>query len=262
MLRFKDHKTRALPSVADYNLLFNDMSTPAVNATITPTGSVKSMHFTFLFKNSCPECAGRLQLLTFLLLSLVSLVLSLHACSCPDFWKKASYGTLDIQSVFSGWIDISLNEADVGKGAVSALARQQTSIAIAEALNFLAAKGATANLNALGTPAKTWADFDSDKDGQIDAITVIHSGYAAENGNNGGVDFYKTPKANRVWSHKASLGGIPAGTPNWNNQVWSFANVAVSPYNIENGLAGTGVSSTSSTCMYLAVYFSCTLCLD
>jgi hypothetical protein len=31
-------------------------------------------------------------------------------------------------------------------------------------------------------PVRTWSDFDGDGDGQIDMITVIHSGYGAELG--------------------------------------------------------------------------------
>ena len=69
-------------------------------------------------------------------------------------------------------------------------------------------------------------EFDQDLNGVVDAITFLHSGYAAEAG---GADEYGTWKRNRIWSHKSHNLG-------WSSQLGR--NVKVNNYFIATSLWG------------------------
>lgn len=63
-----------------------------------------------------------------------------------------------------------------------------------------------------------FSDFDDDKDGRIDSITFLHSGYAAEWGQS---DCYGQGKDDRIWSHKWTLWSDSSGKDigPWKNKV-------------------------------------------
>lgn len=75
-----------------------------------------------------------------------------------------------------------------------------------------------------------YSAFDEDNDGYIDAITFLHSGYAAEWG---GTDQYQTYYTDRIWSHKWALNGNP---------FTSSSGVKVFEYHISPGVWGTSGS--------------------
>lgn len=149
MVRFADHVNRTLPSAANLNVLFNNVGP----ASLCPTGSVR------------------------------------------DVWYKNSYGALTIQSVMTDWITVSQTEiysADANRYAFS------FNIIINEILQWILKlnhvpwlriehSGRTIVVHQALREALTKADafinfkdFDIDNNGQIDMVTFIHSGYAAE----------------------------------------------------------------------------------
>jgi hypothetical protein len=125
-----------------------------------------------------------------------------------DAWLRNSFGALNIQSTLTGWIDIDQSELETSPYrpdsiALSRVNQRGVSNAIIKALNILDTRpnlngnpGVLLRAGHLATayagpntlprcaagPARTWSDFDGDGDGQIDMITVIHSGYGAELG--------------------------------------------------------------------------------
>src|SRR5262249_20490912 len=83
-----------------------------------------------------------------------------------------------------------------------------------------------------------FGDFDTDNDGYIDSITIIHSGYGAETGGGGG---------NWIWSHRWSL-----PTP-WtsSDRNASGVRVKVSTYHTEPALwetSGTSITHIGVIC--------------
>ena len=84
--------------------------------------------------------------------------------------------------------------------------------------------------------------FDADNDNKIDAITFLHSGYAAETG---GGDYW-----NRIWSHKWGM--------SWSS---SSSGVVISDYHISPALWGTsgneiGRIGVIGTCIELDLNFT------
>ena len=77
-------------------------------------------------------------------------------------------------------------------------------------------------------------DFDEDQDGYIDAITVLHSGYAAEWG---GRDCHGTAREDRIWSHKWKLWSDSSGK--YKGPWQSRSGVKVWDYHISPALWGT-----------------------
>jgi M6 family metalloprotease-like protein len=135
--------------------------------------------------------------------------------SLRDLYLANSYDKLVVQSTVADWVTVSGTEAFYANGNSGLTTR--THDLIREALNLVDVD-AQINFN----------DFDLNNDNTIDAITFLHSGYAAEFG---GVDAYGTLSTNRMWSHKWSL---YTGT-------WTSApeGVQVYDYNISPAVWGT-----------------------
>ncbi len=135
--------------------------------------------------------------------------------SVRDVYEASSYGRLALEStVVPYWIDLPYTEQYYAAG--NSLGR--TPEAIRAALDALDRD-----------PSFSFRDFDRNGDGAIDAITFIHSGYGAEWGGYDGAGVYY---ADRIWSHKSSIG------------YWSGREgIAVTDYHISPALWGTSGSA-------------------
>jgi len=144
-----------------------------------------------------------------------------HQTICPtgsirDVFFQSSYGKLTVVSQVVPWIKLSRPQSYYA-GGKSGMAPQFQE-ALVEALEALEAD-----------PNFSFADFDANGDGLIDAITYVHSGFGAEWG---GVDC-TTAKAgvgDRIWSHKWRL----------SPQTWTSPRegVLVEEYHISPALHG------------------------
>ena len=175
LMRFSNHKTRVLPSAADFTTIFN---ATGGNPVLAPTGSVS------------------------------------------DFYTENSYGKMKLKSTVVGWVDLPQTESHYAGGNSGTVVGFHQ--AIRDALNLVVSNNLA-----------NFADFDNENggtgDGRIDAITFIHSGYAAEWG---GVDSSGTDFVNRIWSHRWAI-------PDWSSNP---AGVKVSDYNVNPGLWATSGS--------------------
>jgi len=131
-----------------------------------------------------------------------------------DVYEENSYGQLKLRSKVVGWVDLPKTEAQYAAGQSGLTTAIQQ--AIRDALDAVV----SGNL-------VDFAKFDNENggtgDGRIDAITFVHSGYAAEFG---GVDSSGADYKDRIWSHRWSI-------PTWSANP---AGVKVSDYNINPGL--------------------------
>ncbi len=127
--------------------------------------------------------------------------------SVRDYYLENSYNQLDLRSTIVGWITLPQTEAYYAGGDSGTNAREM----VLDALR-------------LADPMVDFSEFDQDRDGWVDAIDIIHSGYGAE--------FDRNP--NRIWSHK------------WAIATWTSAEgIRVSPYHTEPALwdtSGSGIS--------------------
>jgi hypothetical protein len=142
-------------------------------------------------------------------------------CPTGSVWNvfnASSYGQLDLQSVVAPWVTVSNTEAYYANGNSGLTTR--THELIREALNLV-----DSSIN--------FGDFNNDGDSYIDAITFLHSGYAAEFG---GTDAYGATNTNRIWSHKWAIYTSPG-------QWVSGEGVSVYEYNISPAVWGTSGSS-------------------
>ena len=109
--------------------------------------------------------------------------------SVRSYYAAQSNGKLDLESTVLDWVTVPQSEAEAASGksglGLDASGSSPLHNAILYALDFYA-------------QSVNFADFDLDKDNNIDGFTVIHSGYAAEWGNS---DQYGTPESSRIWSH-------------------------------------------------------------
>lgn len=174
-IRFKGHASRSLPSVADFDLIFNA-------------------------NGGHPD----------------HMVGSVSSGSVRDFYLECSYDTFELASTIEDWVDVSQDEAYYADGDSGT---EKLWEALKEALDIVQARWAS-------DPNKNFKKFDQDDDGFIDAITFVHSGYAAEFGgvSSDGADF-----KDRIWSHRWVIG---AG---WD----SSDGVKVRDYHINPSLWGT-----------------------
>ena len=105
-----------------------------------------------------------------------------------QYLRMNSYGSLDLESVVYGWINLPETEAYYADG------QSGLSDAFPRAL-FHA-------LDAIDAADFPWSDLDQNGDGLIDSLTLMHSGYAAEWGQ---TDSNGQAMSNRIWSHHWTL---------------------------------------------------------
>jgi len=152
--------------------------------------------------------------------------------SVRDAYLEYSYGQLTLDSTVARWVDLPQTEAYYAAGSSGLTTR------IHEAIR--------AALDALDRdPSFRFSDFDRDRDGRIDAITFLHSGYGAEWG---GTDAYGTWYTNRIWSHKWMLFGEWVGSEG----------IRVGDYNLSPalwGLNGSAIGRIGVICHELGHFF-------
>jgi M6 family metalloprotease-like protein len=100
--------------------------------------------------------------------------------SVRDYYEEVSYGRLTITSQIVNWVQLPQNQAFYGAGNPDANAEQMVidAIAAADAAGFDFSQG------------------DSDGDGWVDMLTIIHSGLGQE---------FTGNSSDAIWSHKASV---------------------------------------------------------
>jgi len=135
-----------------------------------------------------------------------------------NMFDQSSYSQLSVDSVVVDWVTVPNNETYYANGNSGLTTLTHT--LIRDALDAVDASGGI-----------TFKDFDLDDDDLIDAITFLHSGYAAEFG---GSACDGTQRADRMWSHKWAIYSIPP----W----YSSDGVRVYSYHISPGIWGISVS--------------------
>jgi M6 family metalloprotease-like protein len=110
--------------------------------------------------------------------------------SVRDVFRINSYGKFTLESKIFGWVTLPQTEAYYADG-ISGFGGRRFIQLVHTAMDRLR-DDYTVN----------FSDFDADKDGRVDLVTVIHSGYAAEIY---GEDQYGTPSKDRIWSHRWRL---------------------------------------------------------
>ena len=111
--------------------------------------------------------------------------------SVRDAFYQSSYGQLTVVSSVVPWIKLPQPQKYYAGGKSGFVPAFQE--ALRGALNFLE-----------NDPNFSFKDFDANSDGRIDAITYLHSGYAAEWGGQDCTDSKSGP-GDRIWSHKWRL---------------------------------------------------------
>jgi M6 family metalloprotease-like protein len=134
--------------------------------------------------------------------------------SVRDFYLENSYGAMSLRSTVFAWVTLPNTETYYADEQSGRSARIKE--AIRDALDL-----ADAQID--------FGRFDANSDGYVDAITFIHSGYAAEAL---GTAIDGSEISDRIWSHRWT---IPAWT--------SGEGIKVSNYHINPGLWGISGSS-------------------
>jgi M6 family metalloprotease-like protein len=103
--------------------------------------------------------------------------------SVKEYYREVSYGKLTVDSIVTPWVRLPYSEAYYGAGKPDANPKQMVAdaIAAADAAGFNFAQG------------------DSDGDGWVDGLTIIHSGHGQEISGN---------PSDCVWSHQGSMATI------------------------------------------------------
>ncbi len=181
---------------------------------INPTGTVKNLVVLCRFSNHT-AAQGRTQAEYDTMFNTVGGSPTLAPTgSVRDYYTEASYGTMTLQSTVVAWLTLPQTEAYYAAGNDGLGTYPQNAQRMVEdALNLV-------------DPLVNFTQFDQDNDGFVDAIDIIHSGYAAETGGGGG---------NWIWSHKWAL------PSNWSSAEnnGSGVRVKVRDYHTEPALWGT-----------------------
>jgi len=106
------------------------------------------------------------------------------------FYEKQSRGQLLVGSTVTEWIDVPFSEAEASLGCrAMCLPSDGTQHPLHQAIRYAVQESAK---------IYDFTNFDLNLDGNIDGLTIIHSGYGAEWGGSGYM--------NRIWSHKWGFG--------------------------------------------------------
>lgn len=138
--------------------------------------------------------------------------------SVKDYYRETSYGTMTLNSTVVAWVSLPQTEAYYGAGKDGFGTYPNN------------AQGMVRDALVLADPLVNFADFDTDNDGFVDAIDIIHSGYAAETGGGGG---------NWIWSHRWGLYPLPGGNFTSADVNGNGVNVKVLDYHTEAALWDT-----------------------
>jgi len=139
--------------------------------------------------------------------------------SVRDVYLKSSFGKLDLNSTIASWVILPNNESYYAANN--------------SGMGFMAHIMIRDALDALQSTGFNFTAFDKDRDGFIDSLGFLHSGYGAEWG---GTDSYGTYYTDRVWSHKWALFSLPTGK--WT----SITNISVYNYHVSSSLWGASGS--------------------
>ena len=150
--------------------------------------------------------------------------------SVKDYYTEVSYGTMTLNSTVIAWVTLPQTEAyyannSCGIGKVNPIGAFPQN-----------AQGMVRDALAAADGLVNFGDFDTDNNGYVDAITIIHSGYAAETGGAGYLG--------RIWSHRWSLWQAPGGQFTSADVNGNGVNVKVYDYHTEAALwdtSGTGI---------------------
>lgn len=103
--------------------------------------------------------------------------------SVKDYFLEVSYGNLTVQSVVTVWVTLPQNQAYYGANDVNGNDIRPREM-VRDAINALAATGFD------------FSQADGNGDGEVDGLTVIHSGFAEE---------YTDNPTDAIWSHQWEL---------------------------------------------------------
>ncbi len=154
--------------------------------------------------------------------------------SVLDAYQENSYGIVTLQSTVLAWVTLPQTQAyyaGTNNGRGGDYPRN--------------AKKMVEDALALADPLVDFGQFDTDNDGYIDAIDIIHSGYGAETGG---------APTNSIWSHKGALPSDWVSADNNGNSV----KVKVNAYHTEAalwGTSGTGITRIGVICHETGHFF-------
>ena len=202
LVRFKNHKNRILPTVDDFDILFNHGGENGTHHHLAPTGSVR------------------------------------------DVFRINSYGRLTLNTTVYGWVDLPETEAYYAAG-VGGFATPEFIEVLHSAMNAL-----QNDFHII-----QFSEFDSNNDGKIDMVTLIHSGFASEvNGD----DEDGAVRNDRIWSHHRRLPRKHRWYPNRQGDAFAYQ-YATAP--ALYGAGGTSIGRIGVICHELGHAIGKNLCV-
>lgn len=210
---------------------------------IVAAGTVKNLVILCLFSDHTVAANGRSQVAYNTMFNKVGgQELWAPTGSVRDVYSEMSYGIVTLNSTVTAWVTLPHTQAYYGSTNSGLPFAHLGTAAAAYPTN---AQGMVHDALVAVDEFVDFGQFDTDNDGYIDAITVIHSGYAAETGG---------APANSIWSHKATLPTEWASADNNGNNV----KVKVSNYHTEAALwgnSGTEITHIGVICHELGHFF-------
>jgi M6 family metalloprotease-like protein len=112
--------------------------------------------------------------------------------SVKKYYNIVSNGNFNLQATVVDWITIPQTEEEMsfGKNGLSSRFAQTATLSLQYMDQQLASDG------------RSWSEYDRNNDGEIDAIFIVTSGYAAEMGGTDCIN-NKDYGTHRIWSHRA-----------------------------------------------------------